>query len=79
MEESIKYWNIFDYEMSDKVTEDFYRSLKPNKKTRFNVHHYSCSNWRFPKLEIDKEYWIDVSEIYSMVSKYVKCKIIQIN
>lgn len=74
MEKNINYWYPSDYKMGTYQEEMFFMFLY-KKKITYNVHHYSCSEQKFPKLSVGETYWVDVSESLSDSSKYRKCKI----
>ena len=78
MKEENNYWNLEDLHMGDIENEIFYRDkLNKGKKTILSVHHHSCNNMKYPKLEIGNEYYIDTSNNLEK-PKYEKCKITDI-
>jgi len=73
--EKIEYWYPSDYKMLSIVEEEIIRLTMGGYKTRYSVHHYSCSKQKFPKLEVGETYWVDVSESLMSHSLYKKCTI----
>lgn len=69
-----KYWNLDTLTMLDKPLEDFIKNANGGNRIVIDLHKHSCVNRKYPKLEVGKEYWIDVSNTFEP-TKYVKCLI----
>jgi hypothetical protein len=72
MEEN-NYWDIDSWVMFDKPTEDLMLYARGGKKGVYNVNHYSCKKYRYPKLKEGDIYWIDVSEGLMSKPNFKKC------
>ncbi len=69
------YWDLDMYHSDDILFENFYRDvMNGGNKTQIHVHRHSCAKRKYPKLEVGKEYWIDIADMMSK-QEYIKCKI----
>lgn len=68
-----KYWDIDSIKMFDKKVEEFLLSVNKGP-TKLNLHKHSRHKRKYPKLEKNKEYFIDTSQVME-APKYERCKI----
>ncbi len=71
-----KYWDLTGLKLGSKEVEDTIKNVyNEGNKTIINLNKHSCNNYRYPKFEVGKRYWINCEEKFLNMPKYKLCEI----
>jgi len=71
----MKYWELDKLKMLSLETETLIKKLNKDEKTIINVNIHSCNSYKYPKLEVNNKYWINLNNKFSSEIQYELCTI----